>query len=55
VDHEIGFNKSMALWCEEQSFSLLVLSDGRVWRLQGRLFGPVRAEESKGSGKFEVL
>lgn len=30
---------------EEQSFSLLVLSDGRVWRLQGRLFGPVRAEE----------
>eukprot|EP00913_Durusdinium_trenchii_P000800 g747.t1 len=25
---------------EEQSFSLLVLSDGRVWRLQGRLFGP---------------
>ncbi|CAL1136442.1 unnamed protein product [Cladocopium goreaui] len=29
----------------EQSFSLLVLSDGRVWRLQGRLFGPVRAEE----------
>eukprot|EP00435_Cladocopium_sp_Y103_P075564 s153_g60.t1 len=31
---------------EEQSFSLLVLSDGRVWRLQGRLFGPVRAEEN---------
>lgn len=31
---------------QEQSFSLLVLSDGRVWRLQGRLFGPVRAEEN---------
>eukprot|EP00434_Breviolum_minutum_P017048 symbB.v1.2.015041.t1/scaffold1037.1/size142759/13 len=30
---------------QDQSFSLLVLSDGRVWRLQGRLFGPVRAEE----------